>query len=116
GVAHNPMSDDEFRKRLSEDTQHYAGKDIDSQVWDWFTQRLYYMTGDFDDKNIYSKIKSKLEALDKEHSTHGNYFFSLPTAPTFSASLVEPLATPGMMSEQHHSCRRVIIETPSAPD
>ncbi|HEX6895670.1 MAG TPA: glucose-6-phosphate dehydrogenase, partial [Bryobacteraceae bacterium] len=116
GIAHNPMSDDEFRKRLSEDIQHYAGKDIDSKVWDWFTQRLYYMTGDFDDKNIYSKIKTKLEALDKEHSTHGNYFFYLATAPNFFGSIVEQLAAAGLMSEKDHYWRRVIIEKPFGHD
>src|SRR5881227_1694855 len=71
GIAHNPMSDDEFRKKLTEDIAKYAGRDVDSETWEWFKQRLYYVTAEFDDNNVYSQLKSKLEALDKEHSTHG---------------------------------------------
>src|SRR5690242_10340741 len=69
GVAHNAMSDEDFRKKLSEDIRKYTGSDIDSELWDWFTQRLYYLTGDFKDKNIYKQLQSNLEKLDKEHNT-----------------------------------------------
>jgi glucose-6-phosphate 1-dehydrogenase len=116
GVAHNPMSDDEFRNKLSDDIRHYTGHDIDSNVWEWFTRRLYYVTGDFEDKSIYSQLKTKLEALDKEHSTHGNYFFYLATAPRFFGSIVEQLAAAGLMDENDHYWRRVIIEKPFGHD
>jgi len=66
GVAHNPMSDDEFRKKLTADIAHYAGREVDSEIWEWFQQRLYYLTAEFDDKNTYAQLKSKLEALDRE--------------------------------------------------
>ena len=52
GVSHNKMSDDQFRQKLSEDIKHYAGADIDPDIWEWFTRRLYYTTAEFDDKNL----------------------------------------------------------------
>ena len=89
GIAHNPMSDDDFRKKLSEDIRNYAGKEIDSKIWDWFQQRLYYVKGDFEDQNVYTQLKTTLAKLDQEHSTRGNYFFYLATAPNFFGPIVE---------------------------
>src|SRR5215472_17200495 len=55
GVAHNAMSNDEFRAKLSDDIHQYAGSDVDPKIWEWFTQRLYYITAEFDDKKLYQK-------------------------------------------------------------
>ena len=43
-----------------------------------------------------------LEKVDKEHSTHGNYFFYLATAPDFFGPVVEQLAEVGLMQEENH--------------
>ena len=116
GVAHTAMSDDDFRKRMSDDIKEYAGNEIDKDIWEWFDRRFYYITGDFNDKNIYSKLKSELETLDKNHSTHGNYFFYLATAPDFFGSIVEQLAAVGLMEEKDGYWRRVIVEKPFGHD
>src|SRR5579885_2107739 len=73
GISHNKMSDDDFRKKLADDIKHYAGNDVDSDIWEWFNRRLYYITADFNDKNLYSQLKTSLDKLDKDHSTHGNF-------------------------------------------
>jgi glucose-6-phosphate 1-dehydrogenase len=117
GVSHNKMSDDEFRKKLGEDIHQYAGNEVDPDIWEWFGRRLYYVTSEFDDKNLYAQLKSKLEKLDKDHSTHQNYFFYMATAPRFFGQIVEDLAGAGLMDEsggQHW--RRVIIEKPFGHD
>jgi glucose-6-phosphate 1-dehydrogenase len=117
GVSHNKMSDDEFRKKLADDIHQYAGSDVDPDIWEWFTRRLYYVTAEFDDKNLYPQLKAKLEKLDKDHTTHQNYFFYLATAPRFFGQIVEDLAGAGLMDEsggQHW--RRVIIEKPFGHD
>jgi glucose-6-phosphate 1-dehydrogenase len=117
GVSHNKMSDDEFRKKLADDIHQYAGDGVDSDIWEWFTRRLYYVAAEFDDKNLYPQLKAKLEKLDKDHSTHQNYFFYLATAPRFFGQIVEQLSGAGLMDEtggQHW--RRVIIEKPFGHD
>jgi glucose-6-phosphate 1-dehydrogenase len=116
GVAHNPMSDEDFRKKMSQEIEEYAGSDINQDIWEWFDRRLYYMTGDFSDKNIYAKLKAELEKLDKAHSTHGNYFFYLATAPDFFGTIVEQLAAAGLMEEKNGYWRRVIVEKPFGRD
>jgi glucose-6-phosphate 1-dehydrogenase len=117
GVSHNKMSDDEFRKKLADDIHQYAGDGVDSDIWEWFTRRLYYVAAEFDDKNLYPQLNAKLEKLDKDHSTHQNYFFYLATAPRFFGQIVEQLSGAGLMDEtggQHW--RRVIIEKPFGHD
>ncbi len=116
GVAHSPMSTEDFRNKLSEDIRRYAGSDIDSDIWEWFTRRLYYVTAEFNDKNVYSQLKTTLEKLDNDHSTHGNYFFYLATAPDFFGPIVEQLAATGLMQEENGHWRRVIVEKPFGRD
>ena len=116
GISHNPMSDDDFRKKLADDIKQYAGNEVDGDIWEWFNTRLYYVTGDFGDKKLYSQLNGKLEQLNKEHSTHGNYFFYLATAPDFFGSIVEQLAAAGLMEEKNGYWRRVIVEKPFGHD
>jgi glucose-6-phosphate 1-dehydrogenase len=117
GVAHNQMSTDDFRNKLSEDIRRYAGGDVDPDIWEWFARRIYYITAEFDDKNLYSRLKTDLEKLDKDHSTHGNYFFYLATAPRFFGTVVEQLAAVGLMNQDDgHEWRRVIVEKPFGHD
>jgi glucose-6-phosphate 1-dehydrogenase len=116
GLAHNPMSNDDFRKNMTEDITSYAGKQSDPEISEWFTQRLYYLTGDFTDSGVYSQLKSMLASLDQEHSTHGNYFFYLATAPSYFGPIVEQLAAAGLMEEKNGYWRRVIVEKPFGHD
>src|SRR5437764_5566836 len=110
-VSHSKMSDDEFRKKISDDIRDYAGNEVDSDIWEWFNRRLYYVTAEFDNKDLYQQLKTKLEKLDKDHSTHGNYFFYLATAPRFFGPIVEQLSAAGLMDESaNQHWRRVIIE------
>src|SRR6266849_9744554 len=116
GVAHGALSTDDFRKQLADDIRHYAGSEVDPDIWEWFTRRLYYIPAEFDDKNVYSQLKTTLEKLDQEHSTHGNYFFYLATAPDFFGPIVEQLSCVGLMEEIDHYWRRVIVEKPFGHD
>jgi glucose-6-phosphate 1-dehydrogenase len=116
GVAHNAMSTDDFRKKLAENIRQYAGAEVDPDIWEWFNRRIYYVTAEFNDKNVYPQLKTTLEKLDQDHSTHGNFFFYMATAPTFFGSIVEQLAAVGLMEEKNHYWRRVIIEKPFGHD
>jgi glucose-6-phosphate 1-dehydrogenase len=116
GVAHTKMSAEDFRHRLSEEIQQYTGNELDPDIWEWFLRRLYYISAEFDDKNLYSQLKTNLDKLDKEHSTHENYFFYLATGPDFFGQIVEQLAAVGLLEEKDHYWRRVIIEKPFGRD
>jgi len=116
GLSHGAMSTDDFRKRVAEDLKRYAGNAADPDLIEWFLRRVYYMTGEFEDKNLYSKLKEFLEKVNLDHSTHGNYFFYLATAPRFFGPVVEQLSAVGLMQEGEEHWRRVIVEKPFGHD
>jgi len=115
GVARSPMSDDDFRKKMTADIKKFATEPVDTDLWEWFCKRLYYVSGDFDDKNVYTKLKEKLDQVDKDHTTHGNHFYYLATAANFFGPIVENLSATGLMQEDGY-WRRVIIEKPFGHD
>jgi glucose-6-phosphate 1-dehydrogenase len=116
GMARGAMSTDDFRQKVAEDIKHYTGADADSKIWEWFSQRLYYMRGEFQDKAVYNQLKELLDRVNGDHLTHGNYFFYLATAPSFFGPIVEQLAQVGLMGEKNSHWRRVIIEKPFGHD
>jgi glucose-6-phosphate 1-dehydrogenase len=116
GVARTPMTTDQFRDKVSSDIKEYATSPLDSDLWEWFVRRMYYITGDFDDPNTYAQLSEALKKADKDHATHGNYFFYLATAPTYFAPVVQQLGKNGLVTESNTQWRRVIIEKPFGRD
>src|SRR5258707_12674998 len=57
GVARAVMNDEEFRKRLGDDLREFAPDEIDQDAWHWLEERLYYLSGDFDDDQTYVRLK-----------------------------------------------------------
>ena len=116
GTSHSAMSTEQFRQMVAEDIKHYAGGDVEQDIVEWFVKRLYYVTGEFNDKNVYTQLKDFLQKVDQDHTTHGNFFFYLATAPSFFGPIVEQLAAAGLMEESNQHWRRVIIEKPFGHD
>jgi len=116
GVGRTQLSTDDFRKRISDDIKQFATEAVDADVWEWFVRRLYYLPGDFKDKNLYPKLKDLLEQVDRESSTHGNHLYYMATAADFFGPVVEQLAAVGLMHEENQQWRRVIIEKPFGHD
>src|SRR5713101_1594555 len=76
GVARHQMSTDEFRKKMSDDIKQFATtQNVETDLWEWFERRMYYLPGEFTDKNLFQKLSDLLQQLDKDHITHGNYFY-----------------------------------------
>jgi glucose-6-phosphate 1-dehydrogenase len=117
GVGRSPMSDDDARKKVTEDFKHFATGAVDQDLWEWFVRRISYISGDFDDPTTYDRLNEALARVDKEHNSHGNYFFYLATAPNFFGGIVEHLGHVGLMTEEKDThWRRVIIEKPFGHD
>src|SRR5580700_11829161 len=89
GVARRQMTDEDFRKRILDDVKEYCGDCINPETWDSFSRRFYYFAGDFGDDQLYRKIKDRLAQIDRDHSTHENFFYYLATAPSYFGPIVE---------------------------
>jgi glucose-6-phosphate 1-dehydrogenase len=115
GVARTQMSTEDFRKKVSEDIKQFATEAVDSDLWEWFLRRLYYIAGDFKDKNLYPQLKDLLDKVDRDHSTLGNHLYYMATAADYFGPVVEQLAAVGLMQDTQQ-WRRVIIEKPFGHD
>jgi len=116
GVARTKISTEEFRKKATEDIKEFATEKVDPDVWEWFVRRLYYLAGDFGDKNLFLQLKDLLDKVDLDHSTHGNHLYYMATAANYFGSVVEQLSAVGLMEEKNQQWRRVIIEKPFGHD
>ena len=116
GVGRSPMTDEDARKKITEDFKKFATGTVDADLWDWFVRRISYVSGDFDDPATYDKLKEAIAKVDQEHDAHGNYFFYLATAPNFFGDIVERVAKVGLMNEENGHWRRVIVEKPFGHD
>jgi glucose-6-phosphate 1-dehydrogenase len=116
GVGRTPMTNEEARKKLSEDFKPFIGGKLDPDLWEWFIRHLHYVSGNFDDPATYDKLKEELLKVEKDHATHGNAFFYLATAPNYFCEIVQSLAKVDLMKEEAGHWRRVIIEKPFGHD
>jgi len=115
GVARAEMNDEEFRRRLSDDIRKFTDE-VDPTLWQWLEERLYYLSGDFDDEQTYVRLKERLRKVDAERNTAGNYFFYLATAPDYFAPVVQRLGSAGLAREEDNHWRRFVIEKPFGRD
>jgi glucose-6-phosphate 1-dehydrogenase len=111
GFARNDLTSEQFRDMIGKEIGEYATTKVDPDLWHWFSRRIYYITGAFDDAEAYGKLRDLLVQIDKEHGTRGNYFYYLATAPNFFAPIVKQLGAAGLVTEEK-GWRRVIIEKP----
>jgi glucose-6-phosphate 1-dehydrogenase len=116
GVARTQMSNDDFRKKVADDVKEFCTERADDDLWEWFERRFYYFAGDFNDDKLYPLLKDFLANVDRDHSTHQNFFYYLATAPSFFGSIVEKLSATGLMEQNGDHWRRVIIEKPFGHD
>src|SRR6266568_4790278 len=116
GVARAELDDEEFRRRLRDDMNEFATEEIDEETWNSLAERLYYLSGDFNDNQTFARLKESLERVDKERNANGNYFFYLATAPQYFAPVVQQLGKAGLTEEKENYWRRVVIEKPLGRD
>jgi glucose-6-phosphate 1-dehydrogenase len=116
GFAANDYNTETFRKMLTDEIPKYSGAPIDQKLWNWFTERIYYVKGDFSDTQAYQRLKEQIEQADKQHNTLGNKFFYLAVAPRFFSPIVKQLGEAGLTKEENGQWARVIVEKPFGHD
>ena len=116
GLARAQMTTEQFREKVSQDMKQFATGPVDSDLWEWFVRRMHYVAADFNDPAAYTRLNEMLEKVDKDHATHGNYFFYLATAPNCFGPVIEHLGKLGLVMEDNRHWRRVIIEKPFGRD
>lgn len=116
GVARAEMNEEEFRRRLRDDMREFATEEVEARTWEWLAERLYYVSGDFDNDQTFVRLQQALARVDNERGTGGRTIFYLATAPKYFAPLVEKLGAHDLVTESGDQWRRVVIEKPFGSD
>src|SRR6267143_753018 len=116
GFSFDSLTTEAFRAQLSKDIKEFAPEPVDSKLWDWFLERIYYVQGDFQDSAAYEKLKLQMAAVEKTHATQGNRFFYLAVSPKFFAPVAKQLGQAGLTQELEGKWTRVIVEKPFGRD
>jgi len=116
GTARHAMSEEEFRVKMREALNEFSDEEVDEAEWSSFAAGLFYLPGEFDDKETYNKIKTKLAEIDQTHHTQNNRLFYLATAPEFFGVVARQLGSAGMAGKVTSGWTRIIVEKPFGHD
>ena len=111
GSSRGEMSDDEFRDVAKESIEEFSRRKVDDKVLSALLEGARYVTGSFDDPEVYEQLDKITKELDEEAGIDFNRAYYLSTAPSFFPVIVEQLGEHGL---DHHegSDVRVVIEKP----
>src|SRR5436309_10674565 len=66
GSSRSDMSDDDYRKIVSESVHTFSRREPDDTVLQALLECVRYVPGSFDDESVYSRLSEALDAYDDE--------------------------------------------------
>jgi glucose-6-phosphate 1-dehydrogenase len=118
GVGRKKLLDEQFRQiaqqAIKENSSSISGKELKS-----FTDKLYYISGDYSNASFYDNIKIKLAELDKKHRVDGSVIFYLAVPPFLYGTIVERLGSAGLSCPGESGSKqqvRLVVEKPFGRD
>jgi glucose-6-phosphate 1-dehydrogenase len=112
GVARPAMQEEEYRAQMEQRVRDAEGEPLDSALWKNIVDRLHYISGEFDDTDLYVRLRETLAELDAKYGTPSNYLFYLAVPPALFGTVVLHLGSVGLTDERGGRWRRVIVEKP----
>jgi glucose-6-phosphate 1-dehydrogenase len=116
GVARPAVAESDFRAGMRERVRDAEGQAIDQSRWAAIGDRLHYINGEFDDPQLYVRVRERLADLDARYGTPGNYLFYLAVPPALFATVALHLASAGLTEERAGRWRRIVVEKPFGRD
>jgi glucose-6-phosphate 1-dehydrogenase len=111
GNARSEMSDDEFREMAVEAVREFSRRTPNETVLTKLFQDVRYVSGSFDDDEVYAGIRGALAEFDELAGLTLNRCFYLSTAPTFFPIIIDELGR-NELARRDDAEVRVIIEKP----
>ena len=116
GVAVTDSNDELFREQITADIKQFATRPVDDAEWADFAKRTYYLSGDFNSPDTFTRLGTKIDEARKTWNLPGNVLFYLAVAPSFFGKVVGQLGNAGLTAEKPGAWRRIIIEKPFGHD
>jgi len=115
GFARREKSDDEYRSDLEALNRKVSRQGHDDQMWENFSQNVYYHQSEFQDLDGYKRLKAKLEELEADGGS-GNRLFYIASAPEFFDDVLVKLGEAGLNEPVEGRWSRVVVEKPFGTD
>jgi glucose-6-phosphate 1-dehydrogenase len=118
GVSRTELTDEEFRDRMTKNIREFSSGDAhDLKKSNEFTGNLFYQSIQTSEAEEYKKVKSRIEEIDSQLHTGGNYIYYLSTPPNLYDTISKNLGSQGLNRATHSDgWRRIIIEKPFGRD
>ena len=119
GFARRQKNHEQFRaEMLDAVTKHSRIKPIDIDVWNSFSQQLFYHQSEFNNDEGYTLLAQTLKQFDTQFGTKQNRIYYFSTPPSYFPNIAVKLKEHNLLypadTESHFS--RVIIEKPFGHD
>jgi glucose-6-phosphate 1-dehydrogenase len=115
GMARSPLDTTAFREQQRQDIQRFhTRRDFDADRWAWLESRLHYMSGDFGDREAYTRLRDLVLAVGGDSGAAGNTLLYLAISPDFFQTVNGLLDSAGFT--QLPGNRRIIVEKPFGKD
>ncbi|MCB0581358.1 MAG: glucose-6-phosphate dehydrogenase (NADP(+)), partial [Phaeodactylibacter sp.] len=111
GVSRTDYSDEAFRKEVFLENPHLG----DSGKEEGFARMLFYQSIDTLDSADYEKVRKRLEEIDENRKTGGNYIFYLSVPPSLYTKIPAFLSEHGL-NDKEKGWKRLVIEKPFGYD
>jgi len=115
GVARPQIDQAAYRKQMREQVRQAEGEPLQPEKWKPIEDRLYYISGEFNDPALFAQLTKTLADVRAHHRIPANYLFYFAVPPDLFGTVAEGLATAGLTGEQE-GWRRVIVEKPFGYD
>ncbi len=119
GCARTEYSDEEFRRTAAEAIRKNTNGGTSADTANALVEKLYYLSGDYDDPRTYENIKRRLTELRKKHDiTHCNLYY-LAVPPVLYETIVERLGSASLSRKDDPECQkkaRLVVEKPFGRD
>jgi glucose-6-phosphate 1-dehydrogenase len=122
GVDHNKKSSEEWKSSLKDFLAQSLARnneEVDEGLWSQVARCMAFLSGDFEQDDTYSRLKTLLADLDQEQSLDGNVLFYLAVADRFFGTIAGKLGEAGLVKagdNRQSGFRRLIVEKPFGHD
>ena len=115
GIARPSIDQAAYRTQMRDQVKQAEGEPPEADKWRKIEERLYYVSGEFDDPGLYERVKQALSDIQERCKVPANYLFYFATPPDLFGVVARHLAAAGLTKEDQ-GWRRVIIEKPFGYD
>ncbi|MBV9002656.1 MAG: glucose-6-phosphate dehydrogenase [Solirubrobacterales bacterium] len=115
GVSRSEYEDEAFQAEAKESIERFSRRRPDARVLDGLLAEMRYVSGSFDDDNVYSSLDQTLRKFDERAGQSLNRVFYLSTAPQFFPLIAGKLGAAGL-NRCENAETRIVIEKPFGYD